>query len=100
MLYGQTTCLGDDIQLEGICKVPAGLAIITSQPYVSGRHPTRHEIEEWFALEGYEKTGYLRWKHPVSKTSIADAHEGNFIMADNGVLFPIDLQILDPGILL
>lgn len=87
---------GDDIRLEGIIETEAGPAIVTSQPFIEGREPTVDEISEWFESQGYVADGYNKWRHPETGAVIADAHSGNLVMTDAG-LIPIDLQILNPG---
>lgn len=87
---------GDDIRLEGIIETEAGPAIVTSQPFIEGREPTVDKISEWFESQGYVADGYNKWRHPETGAVIADAHSGNLVMTDAG-LIPIDLQILNPG---
>jgi hypothetical protein len=88
---------GDDIQLEGVCQFPEGLAVIISQPYIIGRPPTPAEIVEWCELGGYERKNDLLWIHPETGVRIADTHEGNFKVLASGVMVPIDLQVLSLG---
>ncbi|MCB1093431.1 MAG: hypothetical protein KDL87_17970 [Verrucomicrobiae bacterium] len=87
---------GDDIRLVGIVATNAGPAIVTSQPFIEGGAPTQEEVAEWFLDQGYLPDGYFKWRHPESGAIIADAHPGNLVRTEWG-LIPIDLQILNPG---
>jgi hypothetical protein len=87
---------GDDIWLVGIVETDGGPAIVTSQPFIPGREPTLAEIVDWFESMGYVPDGYLKWRHPETGAVIADAHSGNLVMTEEGMV-PIDLQILHPG---
>ena len=89
--------LGEDIRFEGVINGEEGVSIVTSQPFVCGKHPELDEISQWFQNQGYERVGYNRWAHPSTGVEIADTHSGNFVKLDTGTLIPIDLQILDSG---
>jgi DNA ligase (NAD+) len=95
-----TSCnelFGDDIRFHGIVQTEAGPIFVVSQPYVHGVEPTLQEIHEWFIANGYQPSGYNRWRNPSSGVEIADAHVGNFIKTEEGELVPIDLQVLSAG---
>ena len=87
----------DNIRFLGILEEQESVSIISAQPYYAGRSPTDREVTEWFTSQGYESIGFHRWKHPVTKVEIADAHTGNFIKNIDGEIFPIDLQVLNSG---
>lgn len=87
----------DNIRFLGVLEQQESVSIISAQPYYAGRSPTDREVTEWFTSQGYESVGFNRWKHPVTKVEIADAHTGNFIKNIDGEIFPIDLQVLNSG---
>lgn len=86
----------DDIKLVGVLESEGAVSLVTSQPFIEGRSPTKVEIVQWFENQGFIKDGYNKWKNPGSGAVIADTHEGNFIVTDSDVLVPIDLQVLRP----
>ncbi|MBN8422154.1 MAG: hypothetical protein J0L73_24785 [Verrucomicrobia bacterium] len=88
----------DDIQLAGVLELEGLAVMVITQPFIVGRNPTDAEVAEWFTAQGFVKSGHLKWRHPLSKCEIADAHSGNFIVDEELVMMPIDLQILHPGI--
>jgi Serine/Threonine/Tyrosine Kinase found in polyvalent proteins len=87
----------DDIRLEGVLELGGFAVLVTSQPFIVGRNPTDEEVAEWFVAQGFVRSGHLKWRHPVSGCEIADAHSGNFVVTEELVMMPIDLQILHPG---
>ena len=89
---------GDDIWFHGILSTEQGPAFVISQPYVDGTEPTLEEVADWFLSQGYVSNGHNRWLHPVTGVDVADAHTGNLIKSSEGELIPIDLQILNEGI--
>jgi hypothetical protein len=88
----------DDIRFEGVLGGIEGPAIVISQPFIVGRSPTDQEIAQWFAQQGFEQDGYHKWRHRQTGAIIADTHPGNFIVTEDEVMVPIDLQILSPGL--
>lgn len=88
----------DDIQLAGVLELEGLAVMVITQPFIVGRNPTDAEVAEWFTAQGFVKSGHLKWRHPLSQCEIADAHSGNFIVDEELVMMPIDLQILHPGI--
>ncbi len=86
----------DDIKLVGVLESENGVSVVTSQPFIEGRSPTKDEITQWFGKQGFVIDGYNKWKNPGTGAVIADTHEGNFIVTDSDVLVPIDLQVLTP----
>jgi DNA ligase (NAD+) len=89
---------GDDIWFHGILNTNQGPAFLISQPYVEGTEPSREEVAEWFTKQGYVSNGHNRWLHPDTGVEIADAHTGNLIKSSDGELIPIDLQVLNEGL--
>ena len=87
----------DDIRFHGILITDKGPAFVISQPFVDGTQPTPAEVADWFIQNGYQTSGYNRWKNDATGTEIADAHSGNLIKTADGELVPIDLQVLAEG---
>lgn len=87
---------GDDIQLAGVLQTEEGISVVTTQPYIVGKSPTQEQITQWFEDQGYVNQGYGRWKN-IDGAEVADSHPGNFILMRNGLLIPIDLQVLKIG---
>ena len=88
---------GDNIHFLGILEMEQGPAFVISQPFVEGVEPTLAEIAAWFENNGYQSTGYNRWRNSGTGTEIVDAHTGNLIRTSDGELVPIDLQVLTEG---
>jgi hypothetical protein len=87
----------DNIRFLGVLVDQGSVSIVSAQPYYAGSSPRDSEVTEWFISQGYENVGFHRWKHPLTKVEIADAHIGNFIRNIDGDIFPIDLQVLSTG---
>ena len=87
----------DDVTLHGVVQTANGPALVTSQLYIAGSRPTQVEIDNWFRSQGYESTGFNRWKNPSTGAEVADTHEGNLIKLPNGGMVPIDVQVLSAG---
>ncbi len=88
---------GDDIRIEGVLQIGDLVAIISSQPFISGRKATDDEIETWFISLDYEKgaqpnTFVLNATAKIIK--VYDARPDNVIFSLGGQVIPIDLQII------
>lgn len=82
----------DDLRLEGVLPSNEGVSLVISQPYIHGTRPSEAQIAEWFELQDYHRLSKLIWENPDGRR-IADAHEGNFILQQDGALIPIDLHV-------
>lgn len=79
---------------------------VTSMNGIKGVHPEQHEIENWFRNKGWVPDqdpsiteedpafGIRYWKDPATGTEIGDAHAKNFMKTADGLLLPIDVDIL------
>jgi hypothetical protein len=95
----QNYFFGDDIQLESLVRDRERLRVLTSQPNVVGSPAPYGEIMEWFADLGFERVdinGRIAWYFPADNLLVADAHEGNVLRTSDGVLTPIDLNLVQP----
>ena len=92
----------DRIYLEGIALEGEQLVIVTSQPAVIGGPVTHDEMvafmaKLWFQpLRGLSlgRPGALAFYRDLDEVAAFDAHPGNFVKDDNGVVLPIDLVLL------
>lgn len=101
-LTRQNDLFQDDIELVGIWRDGAeGWRIVTSQPHVRGRRATMEEISEGmkalgFVQMGWKGIGYedsTSWR--IGCLGVWDVHPANVIMAENGVLVPVDVIITE-----
>lgn len=95
----QNQYFGDDIHLVALVECAEKLRVLTSQPHVSGEHALNGEIRLWFVHLGFcrlECNGCIAWYRRDDNLLVADAHEGNVIRTAEGVLFAIDLNLIQP----
>ena len=95
----QNNYFGDDVFLEAIVQCDAQIRVLTSQPHISGEAASYAEIQWWFRELGFQRLeigGSVAWYSVLNNLLIADAHEGNLIRVLEGILVPIDLNILRP----
>lgn len=94
----QNEVFGDDIRLEGVIIEDGHLRVVTSQSAIFGRRPTDTEISQWLHTRGFEPANVgsdLVWYRMGDNTLVADAHGGNLVLTDRGIV-PIDLIIARP----
>ena len=95
----QNRYFGDDIHLVALVESRERLRVLTSQPHVAGEAAGYTEIQEWFGGLGFrrlEACGSIAWYLRSENLLVADAHEGNVIRTRNGMLVPIDLNLMQP----
>lgn len=95
----QNKYFGDDIQLIALVQCGSCIRILTSQPHVAGDPAPYDEIKQWFCDLGFkylENDGCIAWYLKSENLLIADAHEGNVLRTEDGMLVPIDLNIIQP----
>jgi hypothetical protein len=100
LLHNQV--FGDRIALEGITRENGELVIITSQPTILGDGLNVEEIvtfmsKLWFQpLRGLSlgRPGALAFYRDLDEVAAFDAHPGNFVKDENGIVLPIDLVLL------
>lgn len=93
--------LGDEIRLEQVMIDPAGaFRIVTSQPLIVGKHPTDRNIHRGLAAMGFEPMEAVGkvptttdWYRAADSVLLFDAHHGNLIQTEAGVVVPIDLFV-------
>lgn len=93
--------LGDDLWLEQILLDESNaVRILTSQPIISGVHPSeedlhRHLFESGFepleAVDGVPMTN--DWYRQEDQILMFDAHNGNFIETPEHIIVPIDIYV-------
>lgn len=89
----------DAIRFEGLVAVAADFdAIVTSQPFVSGRSASEAEIEAYFVELGYHPTSVhcFELSDPLGRRwAVADARPDNVLYIPTmNLVLPIDVQIL------
>ena len=98
----QNQVFGDRAVLEEIARDNGELTIITSQPTILGDGISHDEMiafmaKLWFQpLRGLSlgRPGALAFYRDLDEVTAFDAHPGNFVKDDNGVVLPIDLVLL------
>jgi hypothetical protein len=98
----QNSLFGDDVRLEGVASETGGSVVFTSQPNLGGNPVTQDEMvafmaKLWFQpLRGLSlgRPGALAFYRDLDEVAAFDAHPGNFVKDDNGVVLPIDLVLL------
>jgi hypothetical protein len=98
----QNNIFSDDIRLEGIAHEAEKLVFVTSQEAILGSPVTLEEMTTfmeklWFKpLRGLSlgRLGALAFYRDLDEVAAFDAHPGNFVKDDNGVVLPIDLILL------
>ena len=95
----QNKVFGDDQRYEGITQDGRGEPrIITSQAAIKGDPPSSVEISRYMASLGFEpvsgQEGNVFYR-ASDNTAVFDAHGGNLIKTDYGIV-PIDLATVHP----
>jgi len=98
----QNSLFNDQIRLEGVAVETQGTAVLTSQPNIHGGEVCAEEMSTfmeklWFKpLHGLSlgRPGALAFYRDLDEVAAFDAHPGNFVKDDNGVVLPIDLVLL------
>lgn len=98
----QNSLFGDSIQLEGIAAEADGTVVLTSQPNIEGDPIAADEMvvfmsKLWFQpLRGLSlgRPGALAFYRDLDEIAAFDAHPGNFVKDENGIVLPIDLVLL------
>jgi hypothetical protein len=98
----QNQVFGDDLRLEGVATENGELVLISSQPVVLGSAVTAEEIcafmtKLWFAPlpdVSLGRPGALAFYRDLDEVAAFDAHPGNFVKDDSGIILPIDLILV------
>ena len=98
----QNSLFGDRIRLEGVAMESGKTVVLTSQPNVAGQAVTTDDMlafmaKLWFQpLRGLSlgRPGALAFYRDLDEVAAFDAHPGNFVKDDNGVVLPIDLVMV------
>lgn len=87
----------DDLQLLGCYELDGRLQLVTSQPYVSGRHPDWNELKSGLAHMGLRDPGpgskggnFIIDDDRAGEIDVYDLHINNVILDSRGRLNPID----------
>ncbi len=98
----QNQLFTDDIRLVGVALEREQVVIVTSQEAICGGDVTAEEMTAfmrklWFQpLHGLSlgRPGSLAFYRDLDEVAAFDAHPGNFVKDDNGVVLPIDLVMV------
>jgi hypothetical protein len=98
----QNALFGDSVQLEGVATEENGTVILTSQPNIEGSPITADDMltfmsKLWFQpLRGLSlgRPGALAFYRDLDEIAAFDAHPGNFVKDESGIVLPIDLVLL------
>jgi hypothetical protein len=83
----------DDVRIEGF--LPDGRVLI-SQPFVKGKHVCRAQLHrrlEDLGWKMYRGAGNV-WVSSDDRVVMKDAHEGNFVLDEEGFLRAIDVNLI------
>jgi hypothetical protein len=95
---------GDDIRFLGVTYMEGNIEVVTSQPWIVAdeRHfITVEEIDAYF-----ERLGFIHvelapdvplYYNPLLQVLVADAHERNVLLSEDGHLVPIDVVVGNPS---
>ena len=88
---------GDDTELEGIIESFAGLAVVMRQRWIVGTVPTMEDITGLMRDLGFQPTALPECVYRAEDDiAVMDCHEGNFLLGENGIVFPIDVIPVRP----
>jgi hypothetical protein len=87
---------GDQIEFLGVIPTEEGPRLVIRQPEVEAAdpdnpHPMKHAINRWLRSAGFEYEEGA-WTRESDLVVVSDEHEGNFILAHEGIR-PIDLHL-------
>lgn len=90
---------GDDVQLEQVMiDADGAMRVVTSQPSVFGVHPLEPVLHLYLFEQGFEPLEAVGntpttndWFRDRDRILIFDAHNGNYIQTDEGIIVPIDI---------
>ena len=88
----QNVIFADDAELEGVIESVAGISLVVRQRWIAGAVQEDHQIAQLLADLGFEATHQLEcFYRPSDNVALMDCHEGNFILGDDGLVYPIDV---------
>ena len=98
----QNSAFSDDMRLEGVAVENGATSVLTSQPNISGVEVSDHEMTAFMAKLWFKplaglalgRPGALAFYRDLDEVAAFDAHPGNFVKDDNGVVLPIDLILI------
>ncbi len=98
----QNQIFGDDLHLQGIANERGTQVVVTSQPVVLGTAVTAEEMRDFMAKLWFQpltnlalgRPGALAFYRDLDEVAAFDAHPGNFVKDDNGIVLPIDLILV------
>lgn len=92
---------GDDLRVEGIRRIAAGLQLIISQPWIAGTPARYDEIRQEMTGRGFAEVKPEHFHDPVKGIGVMDARTANiFKDSATGLLIPIDVHISAPAVVI
>lgn len=90
---------GDNIHLLGIIDEKNArqvLKLMIAQPFIEGNPASQQQITNYMSCMRFEKIAEHSYKHPCG-TTIHDARPDNVFISPDGLIFPIDVQVINGG---
>ena len=82
----------DTVWLEGVMQTPSGPCMAVGQIWIEGEVPAVETVESFMKGLGFEKTALPECFFRSSDSmAVMDCHTGNFILGNDGILYPIDV---------
>jgi hypothetical protein len=70
-------------------------SLVTRMTWFHGDEPAGGELHAFLAIRGFQDRGLNVWEHSSGLT-LGDVHTGNFIVASEGLMIPIDVTVDGP----
>ncbi|TLD72850.1 ABC transporter ATP-binding protein [Phragmitibacter flavus] len=87
----------DDVTLEGVIQSPAGVALVVRQCWINGTVPEVWQIADFMNELGFQATLLQEcYYRAADDLAVMDCHDGNFMLGDDGMVYPIDVIPLRP----
>ena len=87
---------GDQVTFLGALQTEFGLRLMIRQPAIAGTPATDEQIQQFFIDAGWKRfeiEGNTAFFDVDRRIVISDAHRGNIILMQDGLLAPIDLRV-------
>jgi oligopeptide/dipeptide ABC transporter ATP-binding protein len=86
------TLFADQVWLEGVVDTPSGPCLAVGQVWIEGDVPQASDILDLMKELGFQATHHPEhFFRPTDGLVVMDCHEGNFILGQDGLLYPIDV---------
>ena len=93
----QNQLFADDAELEGVIESPSGISLVIRQRWIVGSVPREDEIIALMQALGFQTTALPEcYYRATDNLAVMDCHDGNFMLGDDGKIYPIDIIPLHP----